>query len=1031
MKKRFLGVILICSMIISHIPIRVLAEEDYSGYFAGDLISVVALGGSITSKGAYKDSWGKLFCDWLDEHTAQNVKFYNAGVGGTGSEAGLNRMYEDVVPHNPDIVFVEFSVNDRMIAVEKVEDTEEADTAIEFDENTKSFNIPKDSNGYEHYVKDGKKYTYVTQTAILNNVYRSMDQLLRQLMQLEKRPVVIMNYVGIGTNYYPTHANGERLILPRPVKEIHQSIADRYSIPFVDIDSYIQSGLKNGSWEQSYIFGTTDCVHPSTEARKIYAEYIINEVRANPAKYLTKSEVMLTDVEKHSENTYENVVHTLPYTMGEYSDGSWVVSQYSDDLQTRYMMKTNKPGDSVTFKFKGSRIAPVLKGESFKVRIDMTNYSKEGDTQSIELSNNAVSRYNLNAKLEHEVTVTLLEGSVGVHGIVCDMEMGDYISEEEFNANYKAVFDGFSFEFDHEEGLKNVVDAGWTKTDDIAWDVAANSDVLTVKTKSDTTMNLLSNALFKTIPNNYNGVINFNVRMKADEGQRVLFMFKLNNEEKYKELLTVNKNGAGMMIRAADSNSSAIWFEETNSIDYTQYHTYTLQMNFKGQNMKFFIDGAEAEYYRSGGLTEGMASAYGGVTLCDTGISDLKIVSYYGGKTTYIDSISMTDGVSDIENKIYSYKDVAETTLEDKAELDKIKEEIALLENTGVSISASAKEYLELYYVHFEELAQMLKESEHNLGVIGYDCLFKLKYDADISGVTLNSKSIESDAWQKKGKMVLIDGSVLTKSGKNVLSLLQDGKTVSCVFELSEPEVVKYHNESVNLSTNFLEGQSGGYWARPKDWLTRSSGYSVYMNYNTYGANSNYDNSNGANVSYQWDLCDLSGRYNIFYYDVETDKNTTNTNQYGTTKVKIQIGEDIEFEQSLQRNGSYIDMGEYSFTGSESFVVSNTENVTGSARMFIDHIKLERIYDNSNVDKVFETGLSVIKSNGEITVENLSGEKRIVNIYAAKYEGGRLSNVLTDNVILENDSEPYTSAKCIYADGRKVFVWNENMSPYI
>ena len=43
------------------------------------------------------------------------MNFYNAGIGGTGSDFGITRLYDDVVSRDPDIVFVEFSVNDRAI----------------------------------------------------------------------------------------------------------------------------------------------------------------------------------------------------------------------------------------------------------------------------------------------------------------------------------------------------------------------------------------------------------------------------------------------------------------------------------------------------------------------------------------------------------------------------------------------------------------------------------------------------------------------------------------------------------------------------------------------------------------------------------------------------------------------------------------------------------------------------------------------------------------------------------------------------
>lgn len=81
-----------------------------------DEVSIVYLGGSIT-EGAGASSletcWQGLFAQWLDDKFPDSqMKHYNAGVGGTNSELGVFRMEKDVLLHNPDLLFVEFAVND-------------------------------------------------------------------------------------------------------------------------------------------------------------------------------------------------------------------------------------------------------------------------------------------------------------------------------------------------------------------------------------------------------------------------------------------------------------------------------------------------------------------------------------------------------------------------------------------------------------------------------------------------------------------------------------------------------------------------------------------------------------------------------------------------------------------------------------------------------------------------------------------------------------------------------------------------------
>ena len=80
-------------------------------------INVVFLGGSIT-EGAFSSnpattSYVGRCSNWLkNTFSDQTVNCYNVGIGGTGSDFGMVRMDRDVMSKNPDLVFVEFAVND-------------------------------------------------------------------------------------------------------------------------------------------------------------------------------------------------------------------------------------------------------------------------------------------------------------------------------------------------------------------------------------------------------------------------------------------------------------------------------------------------------------------------------------------------------------------------------------------------------------------------------------------------------------------------------------------------------------------------------------------------------------------------------------------------------------------------------------------------------------------------------------------------------------------------------------------------------
>lgn len=79
---------------------------------AGGEFSVVFLGGSIT-KGGNDGGFATSLPEWLGkEFPNAKVASVNSGINGTDSDFGAARTDRDVLDHKPDLVFVEFAVND-------------------------------------------------------------------------------------------------------------------------------------------------------------------------------------------------------------------------------------------------------------------------------------------------------------------------------------------------------------------------------------------------------------------------------------------------------------------------------------------------------------------------------------------------------------------------------------------------------------------------------------------------------------------------------------------------------------------------------------------------------------------------------------------------------------------------------------------------------------------------------------------------------------------------------------------------------
>jgi lysophospholipase L1-like esterase len=83
---------------------------------AGQPLSVAVIGGSITQGSAasnYTECYAELFHNWwLNKYPDSEITFTNAGIGGTDSYLGVHRADEQLLKAKPDVVIVEFSVND-------------------------------------------------------------------------------------------------------------------------------------------------------------------------------------------------------------------------------------------------------------------------------------------------------------------------------------------------------------------------------------------------------------------------------------------------------------------------------------------------------------------------------------------------------------------------------------------------------------------------------------------------------------------------------------------------------------------------------------------------------------------------------------------------------------------------------------------------------------------------------------------------------------------------------------------------------
>jgi lysophospholipase L1-like esterase len=190
----------------------------------GDAINVVFFGGSITLALGTDKPYANVVGDYLkSEYPDQKVNLYNSGIGGLGSSFGVQRVNEHVSALNPDIVFVEFAVNDRI---------------------------------------DAKSNP--------NTIKEYMEGIVRQLISLPKIPVIIFLYTA--SRDFDA------------CSDVHREVASYYDIQSIDLQEYLKSEIDAGKCKvEDYI---QDTVHPNSAGQRLYGDYIVKKINSNKSKYL-------------------------------------------------------------------------------------------------------------------------------------------------------------------------------------------------------------------------------------------------------------------------------------------------------------------------------------------------------------------------------------------------------------------------------------------------------------------------------------------------------------------------------------------------------------------------------------------------------------------------------------------------------------------------------------------------------------------------------------------------------------------------
>jgi len=275
-------------------------------------LNIAYLGGSIT---AAKDGWRDQSLAWLKkEYGNEAITGINAGLPGTGSDLGAFRVGPQVLVLNPDLVFIEFAVN------------------------------------------DGSKPKKL--------IHQTMEGIVRQIRRHNKKTEICFVYT-IAMEMLPNMQKGK---LPSSAAAMEE-VADYYGIPSITFGFTVANEVSLGKmvfkgkkedFPTQMVF-SPDGVHPYTDTgQKVYAEVLGSSLKSifqQTSIKTTKYKLKVPNDPKNWENA------TLKPISPEMKRGNWKMDSFKgDELRSSLITlmggvsKADKPGSSLIVKFKGTTI---------------------------------------------------------------------------------------------------------------------------------------------------------------------------------------------------------------------------------------------------------------------------------------------------------------------------------------------------------------------------------------------------------------------------------------------------------------------------------------------------------------------------------------------------------------------------------------------------------------------------------------------------------------------------------------------------
>ncbi len=276
----------------------------------GDTVRIAFLGGSITQA---ENGWRDKTFNWIkQQYPSIKFKQINAAIGGTGSGLGVYRVGEQVLKYKPDLLFVEFAVND--------------------------FSEPR--------------------TAIL----KSMEGIVRKTINANATTDICFVYTITNDIYNMYNNNG----IPVSIAAMEE-LASYYRIPSVNFGVAITQllndkklfikGPKPNSNDSSFFSGDGGHPYPET-GHKIYAETMAKSLKQLLLKAAVFNHTVYTPYYSDSMQN-SSMIDVLPYMQ---KGGIKSIKDIQEDMGQKFtnllpnLLLLNDTLQEIAFSFTGNRI---------------------------------------------------------------------------------------------------------------------------------------------------------------------------------------------------------------------------------------------------------------------------------------------------------------------------------------------------------------------------------------------------------------------------------------------------------------------------------------------------------------------------------------------------------------------------------------------------------------------------------------------------------------------------------------------------